>query len=347
MMLVGIGCCCGLLLTAFGVRDSMTPIANLQYGDVQLYSIEATFDGEGVAKEQLATVEGIEFMTAQKGLVDIKAEKSMSSVNLVAYDSFAELKDYWHLYNSDGDLTPQGGKILINNKIADTLGLTVGDKLQITNAQMEESEFIIGGIFENYIFNYIFMSSEMYESAFGEYEKNTAFIITDKSGEELGGELTKLSSITSVSDLTKTQDQVNDALDCLNYIIWLVVAFCAALAFIVTFNLTNINLAERSREIATVEVLGFYPRETNSYVLRENIILSVIAAIVGIPIGYLFHYVVMEMVVVDTFAFQIHIEPLSYLYAFALTLVFAFLVNLFMRRQITKIPMVESLKAVE
>ena len=347
MMLVGIGCCCGLLLTAFGVRDSMIPIANLQYGEVQLYSIEATFDGEGVANEQLSTVDGIEFMTAQKSLVDIKAEKSMSSVNLVAYDSFTELKDYWHLYNGGKDITPEDGKIIINNKIADTLGVAVGDKLQITNAQMETKEFVVGGIFENYIFNYIFMPSEMYESAFGEYEKNTAFISTDKSGEELGEELTTLSSITSVSDLTKTKDQVNDALDCLNYIIWLIVAFCAALAFIVTFNLTNINLAERSREIATVEVLGFYPRETNSYVLRENIILSVIAAIVGIPIGYLFHYVVMSMVIVDTFSFQIHIEPQSYLYAFALTLVFAFLVNLFMRRQITKIPMVESLKAVE
>ena len=96
-----------------------------------------------------------------------------------------------------------------------------------------------------------------------------------------------------------------------------------------------------------MQVLGFYAKETESYVLRENIILSVIAAIVGLPIGFGFHYVVMSMVVVDSFAFQIHIEPQSYLYAFVLTLVSAFLVNLFMRRQITKIPMVESLKAVE
>ena len=348
MMLFGIGCCCGLLLTAFGVRDSMIPIANLQYGDVQTYTVEATFEGAEQAEKELDSIDSIEYMTTQKSLVDIKAEKTMNSVSLIAYDNWQELSQYWSLC-SDGEALskPTGNNVLINNKIADTLDLKVGDTLEIKNASMETTTVRVGGIYENYIFSYIFMEKVLYESAFGEYEKNTAFISTDKSGEELGEYLTELDSITSISDLTKTKDQVNDALDCLNYIIWLIVGFCAALAFIVTFNLTNINLAERSREIATVEVLGFYPRETNSYVLRENIILSVIASILGIPLGYMFHYVVMSMVVVDSFAFKIHIAPQSYFYAVALTLVFAVLVNLFMRRQIKKIPMVESLKAVE
>jgi len=163
----------------------------------------------------------------------------------------------------------------------------------------------------------------------------------------MGERLTAINGISSISNLISTKDSVNDALDCLNYIIWLIVAFCAALAFIVTFNLTNINLAERSREIATVEVLGFYPRETCSYVLRENILLSLLASILGIPIGYGFHYVVMTMVVVDSFTFKIYIAPESYFIAFAFSMLFALAVNLFMRRQIAKIPMVESLKAVE
>ena len=123
--------------------------------------------------------------------------------------------------------------------------------------------------------------------------------------------------------------------------------FSGALAFIVIFNLTNINLAERSREIATVQVLGFYPRETESYVLRENLVLSVIAGIIGLPLGTLFHRVVMHMIVIELLEFQRKVTPLSYVLAFVCTILFAFIVNLFMKRQIGKIHMAESLKAVE
>ena len=347
MMLVGIGCCCGLLLTAFGVRNSMIDIANLQYEDVQKYKIEATFEGEEVT-EGLNALENTSYMTTSKSLVDIKAKKSMSSVNLISFDDWDKLCSYWHLACDGKDIAkPTGTDVIINYKIAQTLDLKVGDTLEITNADMESTRVTVGAIYENYIYNYIFMDASLYESAFGEYEKNTAFIKTEESGVKMGEKLTEIDGITSISDLTSTKDSVNDALDCLNYIIWLIVAFCAALAFVVTFNLTNINLAERSREIATVEVLGFYPRETNSYILRENILLSLIASILGIPIGYMFHYVVMSMVLVDSFTFKIYIAPESYFIAFALSMLFALLVNLFMRRQIAKIPMVESLKAVE
>ena len=127
----------------------------------------------------------------------------------------------------------------------------------------------------------------------------------------------------------------------------MIVLFSGALAFIVIFNLTNINLAERSREIATVEVLGFYPRETESYVLRENLVLSVLASILGLPLGILFHRIVMHMIVIDAMFFPTKLAPLSFLLAFVCTVVFAAAVNIFMKRRIKKINMAESLKAVE
>ena len=347
MMLVGIGCCCGLLLTAFGVRNSMIDIANLQYESVQTYKIEATYDGQETA-DRIAALENVDLVTVLKSLVDIKTDKTMSSVNMISYDNWDELCSYWHLASQDKVVSePTGNQVIVNQKIAQTLDLSVGDTIQIINADMESVNVTVGAIYENYIYNYVFISSSLYEGAFGEYQKNTAFIKTEESGVAMGEKLTAIDGITSIFDLTSTKNSVNDALDCLNYIIWLIVAFCAALAFIVTFNLTNINLAERSREIATVEVLGFYPGETAGYVLRENILLSFVASILGIPIGYLFHYVVMTMVVVDSFTFRIYIAPESYFIAFALSMLFAFAVNLFMRRQIKKIPMVESLKAVE
>jgi len=349
MMLVGIGCCCGLLLTAFGVRNSMIDIANWQYDNVQRYKMEVTFDSEEKIDKELSAFENVEYMTSSKSLIDVKSDKLMNSVNLIAFDNWEELTEYWHFTSIDGvDIGKQSGNnVIINNKIADTLNLSVGDEIEIVNAEMKHATVTVGAIYENFIANFVFMDKALYESSFGEYQKNAAFIKTNEDGGAMGEKLTALDGITSISNLSSTRSSANDALDCLNYIIWLIVAFCAALAFIVTFNLTNINLAERSREIATVEVLGFYPRETNSYVLRENILLSFIASILGIPIGYLFHYVVMTMVVVDNFAFKIYIAPESYFIAFGFSILFAFLVNLFMRRQITKIPMVESLKAVE
>ena len=159
--------------------------------------------------------------------------------------------------------------------------------------------------------------------------------------------LTDLDEIKSVSQLSQTQKNVDDVLDCLNYIIWLIVLFSGALAFIVIFNLTNINLAERSREIATVQVLGFYPKETESYVLRENLVLSILASFLGMPLGCLFHRIVMHMISIDSLAFDTHIENISFVLAFLCTMLFAIIVDLFMKRHVHQIKMAESLKAVE
>jgi putative ABC transport system permease protein len=207
------------------------------------------------------------------------------------------------------------------------------------------------------------------EEAFGEWAENTALVrVSDTSGgsvgisgeidndftidtiikdDDLAKKLNAADEITSVTALSSAKETVENAMSCLDYIIWLIVLFAGALAFVVIFNLTNINLAERSREIATVEVLGFYPNETRSYVLRENLVLSVLAGILGLPLGTIFHRVVMGMILVDGMTFDVHIAPVSYLMALICTVAFALLVNLFMRRQIEKIPMAESLKAVE
>ena len=140
---------------------------------------------------------------------------------------------------------------------------------------------------------------------------------------------------------------VESALACLDYIILMVVLFSGALAFIVIYNLTNINLAERSREIATVQVLGFYKKETESYVLRENLVLAIIASFIGLPLGTLFHRAVMDLILIELLQFPRVIEPKSYVLSVICTILFACIVNLFMKRQIAKIPMAESLKAVE
>lgn len=147
--------------------------------------------------------------------------------------------------------------------------------------------------------------------------------------------------------LSETRRSAEHALSCVHYIILVLVLFSGALEFIVIYNLTSINLEERSREIATVKVLGFYPGETDNYVLRENLILSAAASLMGIPLGYLFHRAVMGRIIVENMVFYVHIRPFSCLAAAAVTILFAVIVNLAMRKYIRRIPMAESLKAVE
>ncbi len=351
MMLVGIGCCAGLVVTAFGVRDSMVGIGSFQYETVQTYDMEAVFaeGSEQAVREQLEGIDEIErILTASVHRVDLHAEETMNSVSLMSVRDTGSLTEFWDFHRGNQTVAyPGKGEAIINNKIAETLGLAVGDTFTVRDADMRSCTVTVSGIFDNYILNYVVISEDTYAEAFGEWEANTAMLAVDGDADTVAEQLTALPEVTSVSVLADTAKAVDDALSCLNYIIWIVILFSAALAFIVIFNLTNINLAERSREIATVEVLGFYPKETNSYVLRENLILAVVASILGLPLGTLFHRIVMSMVVIDSFAFNIHVTPLSYVLSFVCTVLFAVIVNLFMRRQIRNIKMAESLKAVE
>ena len=351
MMLIGIGCCAGLVVTAFGVRDSMIDVGELQYGKIQMQDIEASFD-EGNETDVTAALDklsGIEkYLTVSSTHVDISADSSMSSVNLLSIDANEDISDFWDFHSGTETLAlPAKGEVLISPKVAEKLSLSAGDTFAIRNTDMVSGTITVSAVFDNHIYDYVVMSDETYTELFGKWETNTALVIADGDTEDLAKELTDTGKFTSVTQLDMMRANISDALDCLNYIIWLVIFFSAALAFIVIFNLTNINIAERNREIATVQVLGFYPKETESYVLKENLVLSVIASILGLPLGKLFHTTVMSMVRIDMITFNDFVSPISYLLAFVCTVLFAVIVNHFMKRRVDKINMAESLKAVE
>ncbi|MGM9607359.1 MAG: ABC transporter permease [Oscillospiraceae bacterium] len=351
MMLVGISCCAGLVVTAFGVRDSMIDVGELQFESVQKYDMEADFE-EGTADAVCAQLDELEAVSSYRTVathrVDVTGAETLHSVSMMCFRDTDRLADYWDFRSGEETLAyPGRGEALVNTKIAQKLDVSVGDTIEIRDADMRTCTVTVSGIFDNYIYNFVIVSEETYADAFGEWEANAALLCVEGDAEETAKLLTKIDEVTSVSRLATTKENVDNALSCLDYIIWLIVLFSGALAFIVIFNLTNINLAERSREIATVEVLGFYPKETDSYVLRENLVLSILASLIGLPLGTLFHRVVMSQIVIDLFVFDIHVKPISYVMALICTVLFAVIVNLFMRRQIEKIPMAESLKAVE
>lgn len=208
-----------------------------------------------------------------------------------------------------------------------------------------------GETFRNYIGNFLLMTEKTRKACFGREKANVLLVCTKPlSGAKekaLCEKLGEISGITGILRLSESRQKVDRSVSCLNVIIWLIVAFAGALSFIVTFNLTNINLAERSREIATVEVLGFYPKEVRFYCLRENLVLSVLAGVLGMPLGYLFTHAVMSRILLDNMTYSITVRPVSYVLSLTCTALFAVIVNIFMRRQIRKINMAESLKAVE
>lgn len=358
MMLVGIGCSSALIVTAFGVRDSMIDIGSLQYEGVQTYPLSCTID---LDREDLETLE--RSVLSEKGVTAVlpavtrtatvsSDTSSMSAVTVYAFAEDADLSGFWNLQEADSGeklSLPEEGEALVSKRLAEKLSLQEGKPFAVTGD--EEKTLRTGKTFANYIGNFLLMTEKTSDACFGREKANVLLVCTKplSEGEEraLCEKLGKHSGITGISRLSESRQKVDQSVACLNVIIWLIIAFAGALSFIVTFNLTNINLAERSREIATVEVLGFYPREVRFYVLRENLVLSILAGILGMPLGALSTHAVMSRILLDSMTYRITVRPVSYVLSLALTALFAVIVNFFMRRQIRRINMAESLKAVE
>ena len=210
---------------------------------------------------------------------------------------------------------------------------------------MRRAELTVEAVFENYVYNYVYLTQTTWQDVFGEapgYEAAWVNYQTDEAAQAASAALTGAKNAAAVTLSLDFRSRVATMMQSLQYIVLVVVLGAAALAFIVLYNLTNINITEREREIATIKVLGFYDGETNRYVFRENIILTV-----GLPMGKLLHAYVMGQIKIDLMCFDVRVAPLSYLISAALTLVFGLLVNLALRRKIRTIDMSQALKSIE
>lgn len=355
MMLVGVGCSGALVVTAFGVRDSMVHVGSQQYDGIQTYKLECAIDTEqrplaDIVKEVKEEKGVTKVLPVFSKVLDVSSKtSSMSSVSLYAFADGADLSGFWKLSDvSDGVtlVVPDDGSALVSRRLSEKLGLSVGTKFTASGQTLRA-----GHTFVNYIGNFILTSQKTGEDLFGEAGPNTLLICTRNlsAGQEqsLSEKLGMITGVTGITRLFESRAKVDSSVACLNYIIWLLIAFAGALSFIVIFNLTNINLEERSREIATVEVLGFTPGEVRFYVLRENLVLSFIAGLLGIPLGILCTHTVVSRILLDNMTYQIAVRPFSCALALIITVLFAVIVNVLMRRQIRRINMAESLKTVE
>ena len=284
--------------------------------------------------------------------VDLVTEDLTKEVTLVVAEDESQMDDFWKLYDTKGNAIeyPGESEAVITKKTASKLKVSVGDMLTVRNDEGKTITVTVTGIAVNYVYNYIYLSKETVENSFGtepEYKYVCMQVAEDADIYEAAAAVTDDGDVLQITVTQDNRQRISNMMDSLDAVVALVFACAAALAFIVMYNLTNINIIERVREIATIKVLGFYPGETAQYVFRENLILTVIGAVVGLGLGKWLHAFIMASIDVDFVAFDLIISVKSYLISIVLTLLFAGLVDLEMYFKLDKINMAESLESIE
>lgn len=355
MMVMGIGGCTALLVAGLGIYDSIADIAVNQFTNISFYDIDLTMKDK--VKDQVPLLEEMGFDTEDYLVyyhtsADLSNDKYTKNVYVNVYEDDANIEKFYDLHDIKGnhlDL-PEQGKIIVNHGLADRYDIKVGDKVRLSSDSLKETEFEVAGINQNFISNYVYMTRSSYERLIGKLPDRKNIYLNVKEGQDphvIGADLMGKSSVSLVSSTVDTLDRVDSMMASLNIIVYLVIGCAIALETVVVYNLTNINIGERVREIATVKVLGFYKEETRSYVFRENVILAVMGAAVGLVLGKYLHLYVMNQIVVDMITFDIRVTALSYFLAFILTILFTIVINALMGKKLDEISMTESLKAVE
>lgn len=359
MMVIGISGCTALLVTGFGIRDSATDIADQQFGEIQTFELDITLkngvqDVEAASldplKEALASYGGT-CIAALETTVDMEVSGNMKAVSLIVVEDPAQLGSYIDLHTSAGEAIayPQNGEAVICEKLSERYGLGVGDTILLYDEDRKEIRVVVSGICENYMYNYVYLSAQTYEESVGEiaYKNLFANLAEGEDAHAAGAALMKMDGVTAVSVNADMLTRFASMMGSMNYIVFVIIACAAALAFIVLYNLNNINITERIREIATIKVLGFYKNETAAYVFRENTVLTAIGCAAGLLLGKALHLYVMHKVDIDLMSFDIHIRAVSYLLSVLLTFVFTWVVNRMMSVKLDTINMTESLKSVD
>ncbi len=341
MMIIGIAGCTALVVTGFGINDTISDVIDCQYGGVIRYDGYAIIETVG-AEDYKTFLQGDEYTECYREELAVKFPGGEKQATVISVTD-GNLDKFFGL-SSNGNILepPKAGNAIVTKKFAETAGLKNGSKV-LVSLMGKDYEFTVSGVSDNYIGHYVFLPGNILD----EVEVNTLFFNTDKDLSETAAGLMTLDSVSYVALSNEEKTSVETSLDSLGYIVLLVILCAAFLTFTVLFNLTNINIMERIKEIATLKVLGFRTKETSSYILRENLILSVIGALFGLIFGVFLHAYVMKQVKTDLMYFSIKIFFQSYIFAFLIVLLFAIIACLIMRIKLKKVNMAESLKAVE
>ena len=362
MMIIGIAGCTSLVIAGFGIRDSVANIIDYQFDDIMTYDISMSFS-DNTTRDKMTNLldsqrdkSGVDYSYVLTNSSNIKynGKTKISDVVLIASDD-VNVSDAIKLHSGDTEFDwPADDTVAISQKLADENHLKKGDTITFQYGDEGKSFSItIGYVFDNYVYHYAIINAATYEKIFGvTYKPNNALLVLPDSFEkgldyDIAASIANDSSVDSYQVVSQARDNFSNTMSRLNYVVILVIGCAAMLAFIVLFNLNNINITERIREIATLKVLGFNKRETGAYVFRENFILVFLGFLFGTPLGIVFHAFVISKIQMDLVTFVVTILPQSYVYSLGTVLLFSVFVDLVMRGKIEKIDMAESLKSIE
>ena len=359
MTVIGIAGCTSLLVTGFGLRDSIGDITSKQFDEIFTYDFVLTLskssalesDGFREVMDDASLVRS--YLAVSQQLADQDIGGREMGVYLFVPEDTSTLSRFVDLHESNGaalSLTDDG--IIVTQKLAEEAGLSAGDTFTVSNGDSGTADLTVTGVAENYVENYIYITKAAYVDAFGEtVEPNSVLALLPESADGMDDALTaRLLDVSGVAGLTQVatlRTSLDETIASINYVVYVIILCAAMLAFVVLYNLTNINIAERQKEIATIKVLGFYEPEVQAYIYRESNVLTVIGTALGLVGGVFLHKFIMTTVEIDMVMFGRNVKPLSFLLAAVLTVAFSMAVNLGMRRKLRNISMVESMKAPE
>ena len=361
MMVIGIGGCTALLVTGYGIKDTIADIADMQYEEVQLYDMSVTLK-EGYPAADAADFSELTEVLSESSedwmpfceiAMDLTGRSGVKTANVVIPQDTGAAQEYIRLRTEEGEDIPWPGEeeAVISAKLARKCGIRVGDTVTLRTEDGEKLKVKVTALSRNYIYNYVYISPETWKLDNGSDPVYKSIYIHASEGAQENRELSeKLLACDVVSAVAVNADmlsQINKMMGSLDAVVLLVILCAGALAFIVIYNLTNINITERIREIATIKVLGFRPKETASYVFRENVVLTALGTIVGLGAGICLHRFVIANIDVDMVTFQPRVLPFSFVKSILLTFVFMVIVDVVMYLKLERINMAESLKSVE
>ena len=353
MTVIGVAGCTGLLVVGFGIKDSISDIVSIQYGQIFAYDYQINLENDhhlnenvAILKENLNNEEVVPFMTyTTKAYLSDKDDDTLIVEVLDARES----RNVLNLRKTDRR-TPielDNSGVIVSEKFAINHKLKEGDYILVESFNGLKREVRITRICEFYFQHYLFMSESYYEETFGENVHDNAIAVKSDDKESLSKDNSRLQEYISTVDFSGFISQFETMIKALDFIILVIILAAGSLALVVLINLIQVNIAERIREIATLKVLGFNDHEVNSYIFKEVLLLTVIGGLLGLPLGVLEHHFIMNVINMDMMMFGMNISWLSFTFAFLITIGFTLLVSLFMRRHLNEIEMVESLKSVE
>lgn len=357
MMLLGIGGCTALVLTALGLNDTIQNVVTRQYDDIILYDYEITmaYDMNEEEQEIFFRDAGDDIKDAvflYRGLAEVSGSDAIKSATLTVTDGKKLCKYIDLSYDGEPIDYPGRGEAAINYNLARQLGgIEVGDEIKLTTSEKKELTVTVSALFDNYVDSFVFISPETCEEQLGEVPEYKSALANAPDGADVNRCAEALThdvdGVRGVMLSVDTKARMSSMMDGLLVVVAAIILCAGLLAFIVLYNLTNINISERIREIATLKVLGFYPNEAAHYVFRENLILTGAGAVFGLGLGVALHAFVMNAIKVDMMYFKPHISFLSFAVSIVITFVFAMIVNAIMRRRIDNIDMAGALKSIE